>query len=240
MRARLHVAALGGLVMSVASASCGDEYHVVDGAVDTSLPIDVPADAGWLTVSGTVREGISGALLQGAAVTVYRLSDDSVVATVVATDGTYSLPLPADGYQVEGYVGATLSGYASSYLFLESYREPDGDLALLTPGELSTLHSTVGITQDPDRGTIWAAIHGPPGMYTLSTGGAGRVAYGMPPSMTATSTNDGNAWAFNASVGTRSVDAFPPAGWSVGFDARSVKVFASSLTTTVLTGSPLE
>jgi hypothetical protein len=151
-------------------------------------------------------------LLQGATVTSYRMSDDAVVASVVASDGTYSLPLlGVFGYVVDGYVRATLSEYVDGYVF-PTLLSPRGDLTLVTPDDLITQYNAAGTTQNPTAGTILEKVHSPTGAY--------------------------DAWGFNASVGSFTATASPPPNYHVVYDKVTVKVFANALSTVILDYGP--
>ncbi len=232
-------------------AGCGDEdcgnsscERLSDGGIDA---LDA-RDGGW--VSGRLRYLISGDGLTGATVTVYRLSDDAAIASVIATDGTYSLPMPTDAFgHISGYIGAKLSSYTDSYAFFNTAvpaataSSQTDAILMLTTSAMGNLYSTLGITQDSMNGLIEAriGINAASGVAgaTLNMCGTGMLAYGNPPSMTATSTlDDGVVWVFNASAGSMNVDVTQPAGWHVGFDPRRVKVFPGALSTTQFVAYP--
>jgi hypothetical protein len=229
-------------------AACGgDDGNGGGDAQPPDSPVSVPA---MITVTGTASaRGVgSSTPVEGVAVGAFRTSDEAtpVVSTTTDAQGMYTLVIPTNNMPVDGFIKATKSGFADTYLYPPAPLVADfagGSINMLSnEGQLPTYDlsytfCTAG-TVDPSKGIIGVIVNdssGTPvaGATTAADPAATKSCYtdGTNPSGSATATAaDGVALMFNV-LGNETVSATKS---GLTFKSHTVKAFPNSFTTTLI------
>lgn len=241
-------------------AACGGGGGKNDGnndgntdAPNDSMMIDAPPAPLMITLSGTAVERTLGGTqpVNGAAIEAYADADENtaLATTTSNAQGQFSLTIMTTGTAVSGFLKATKTGLATSYLYPPT--AISADLAMIpmnmvSTGNLGTLYNiSGGINEDPAKGTLalivlstsdpmstpvqGATISSTPASegYRYNTGGTPNL-----PNGTTATAADGIGYGLNAPVGALSVTANKTGST---FKATMLKVRANSLTQTLVT-----
>jgi hypothetical protein len=202
-----------------------------------------PITATMLKVSGTASasDNNGSTPLPGVVVAFYKSSDETTPLAMQTSDatGAYSFMIPTGGVAVDGFVEATIGGYATTYLYPKAALTADfaADVGVVTSINFSLLGGVSG--QDPNKGFITAVIldandavvtgatvtSSPASTYRYTASG------GIPSGMGGT-VADGVGYFINAPVGTITISASKT---STTFKSVTLKAHAKSLTTTTIT-----
>jgi hypothetical protein len=216
-----------------------------------SMMIDAPPAPLMITLSGTaVERAVAGTTpVNGATIAAYAEADENtaLATTTTAADGTFTLTIMTTGTAVTGFLKATKTGLATSYLYPPT--AISADLAMIPmnmvqPTLLDNIYTIAGEgPRDPAKGTLGlivlsgAELSSTPVVGAKVTTTPASKAYrysgsgGLPTSMTATNT-DGLAYALDVPVGAISVAATKTGST---FKPTSLKIRTESLTQTIVT-----
>ncbi len=211
--------------MLVVLVACGggstnsgdDDSHIDAPQVIKDSPPAVPA---MITASGTAAEQAqSGETpLQGVAISVFKIGDDSNPIATATTDaqGKYSLTIMTNNQPVDCYFKATMSGYVDSYSYPAGPLVKDdanADANMLSSSTFSLLvgfgggHSGNGVIA---MGVFDASSMPVEGATVASSPASGAYKYsdsgGLPTSTSGTNT-DGHAFMFDVPPGNVTVSA---------------------------------
>lgn len=225
-------------------APMADGPEGIDAAPDA--PPDGPPAPATITLTGTATaRAINGAQpVAGATIGAYQsVNETTPVATATsAADGTFTLTITTGGSALDGYLKATKTGYADSYLYSPAPIATDManlPINMLTTGNYGTLYALTQTQQGANKGTIAVIVQdsalAPIAGATVAGTPAATYKYdganGLPSNSATVTAADGVGYYLNAPLGAISVTA---AKTGATFTAHTVKVFADSLTTTVI------
>jgi hypothetical protein len=233
-----------GIVIFVL-ASCGGGGGGGGGHVDA--PPSVPA---MIKISGTATQQSTGtpAAAPGVAVAAFRNSDENTPVAMTTTDasGNYMLMITTNGMPLDGFLKATKSGNADTYLYPPAPLV--ADFAMASINELDTnLYQTVSQTigrGQPGQGMIALEVTDtatPPatvgGVAVTSSPAAAHTGYtgtfmGLPDINATATMTDGRAFLFGLAPGQVTVSATKT---GVTFKSHALKIHADAFTTTVIT-----
>jgi hypothetical protein len=249
------------LVLCVSTSACGDDggsgngadaplpggdADVSDAPGDSDVTPDAPPAPATIIVSGTASAlSISGEEpVAGATIAAFRRSDESTAIATTTTDnqGNFTLSIDTGGVAVDGFLKATSSSHVDSYVY------PPGPLAsdtadvrvtMVTPTNYGALYAFTQVSEAPDTGVVGLLVldttEQPVAGATATSTPAATAKYngsqGFPSSGATSTAADGLAYLLNAPPGAITVGA---AKQGSTFASHDVKVWASSLTTTLV------
>jgi hypothetical protein len=191
----------------------------------------------------TSAAGLSGETPEkGIAVTAYKASDDSVVATGSSDgSGNFTLTITTGGVALDGYLEAVGSSYLPTYLYPPKPLTADfsgATVELLTMQLLSEAATFGSTDQTAGDGFIGAEVLDASGAEVagaVMTSSSGKVEYdttGLLPSSTATSTgSDGRSYVFSVTPGSITVGATKS---GTTFSSHTIKAYANAVTETII------
>ena len=202
-----------------------------------------PINATMLKVSGTASasDNNGNTPLAGVVVAFYKSSDETTALAMQTTDatGAYSFMIPTGGTAVDGFVEASISGYATNYLYPEAALTADfaADVSLINSTNFGLLGAVTG--QSTAKGFITAVILDASDAVvvgaTVTSSPAATYKYtasGGIPSGTSGTTADGVGYFINAPVGAITISATKT---GTTFQSVTLKAHPNSLTTTTIT-----
>jgi hypothetical protein len=242
-------------LLVIVVAACGGDSKTTDPdastnpLTDSSSTVDTPTGTSTITVSGTTTERtLTGmAIVGGATIAAYRNGDDAtpVAMTTSATDGTFTLSLPASGGPLDGYLKATKTDLKDAYLYPPAPITADiaAPVNMIRQSTWDTLVSlAIGSgNQQADKGLIallvvsgLTADSTPVADAVVTSSPASTVRYnnGLFPNGTTGTAADGLAFLFN--VATDQVVVSATKGTTT-YQAHGVKPRANVFTTTIIT-----
>ena len=204
-------------------------------------PVTVPAT---IMISGIAsQQSISGPTpLAGVVVAAYKSSDPNTVVTMATTDnaGAYTLTITTNGMPVDGFLKATKTGNADTYLF-----QPAPLVADFTNASINMLDNNLyGLLSGGDTTKAFAALEVLDAAGNLVAGAAvtsnpasAKVGYSsgtspLPNYMATATAADGRAFLQGVPTGTVSVSATKSGST---FKTHSVTSVANAFITTVIT-----
>jgi hypothetical protein len=228
-------------------AACGGDDGGGGNDAQPDTPVNVPA---MITVSGTASaRSLGGATpVEGVAIGAFNISDEATPVVTATTDaqGMYTLTIPTNNMPVDGFIKATKSGFADTYLYPPAPLVADfagGSINMLSnEGQLPTYDLSYTLCQagavDPTKGLIGVIVNDSSGApvadaKVAADPAATKSCYtdGSNPSGSQMATAaDGVAIMFNV-LGNETVSATKS---GVTFKSHSVKAFPSSFTTTLI------
>jgi len=216
-----------------------DGANQVDAHVFHDAPPSVPE---MITISGTATadDQSTSKPLAGVAIAVFKSTDETTpIGTATSgADGTYSFSIPTSGVVVDGYVKATISGYADNFMYpiaplladytADAHMVTSGNFTLLTEftGQMATLGFVAAVILDGSNAAVGGAT-------VTSTPASGSYAYsngGGIPGGTMTDP-DGQAYFINVPAGNIDIAA-NKAGLT--FHGHTLKAHPGALTTTLI------
>ena len=222
--------------------SNGNTDAAVDGSPDDKVFTDAPMilDTTMITVSGTATASTqnSDTPLAGVVVAFFKSSDETHAVAMMTTDatGAYTLTVPTGGVVVDGFIEATISGYATNYIYPTAALAADwkADVNMVTTTNFGLLGAITG--QSSSKGFITANVLDGTGTNvtgaTISSSPASTYKYtasgGIPSGTTATG-SDGVGYYINAPVGEMTISA---AKTGMTFKSVTLKSHANALTVT--------
>ena len=208
---------------------------------------DAPTVPATITVSGTATQQstTSGSPAPGVLVAAYKNSDESTALAMATTDanGNYSLTITTTGQPLDGFLKATKSGNADTYLYPPAPLTADFTDASVNELDTSlydTIAQTIGRGQ-PGQGMIAlevqdAAANLIAGAMVTSNPAAAHTGYtgsiGLPDTSATMTTTDGRAYLFGLAPGAITVMATMT---GATFKTTSLSIHADAFTTTVIT-----
>ena len=244
------------LLCSFILLGCGDDGGSsggVDAATQTdgNMPvpdsnIDAPPAPAMITISGTANSrSIGGSQpVSMAMIGAYRSSDEMTPVATTMTDaqGNFTLTITTGGVSLDGYLKATKQGMADTYLYPPEPIAMDTTMVpinMVTTGNYGTIYTLTQTQEQANTGIIAMIVQDAAKMpvmgATMTSTPSGTYKYngtnGLPSSSAMSTAADGTAYFMNAPVGPVTVGASKAGGtWK----SHGVKVFASSLTTTLV------
>jgi len=228
-------------------AACGDDGGGGPGGADAAIDVTVNTT---ITISGVASEiTVSGrAPLAGVAITVYKTSDDSMIAmTTTDAAGAFTVSAPSNGAPIDGYLKATKTGLKDTYLYPPGPLATDfaGATTLMLKQSTQNLANQLAGAAAPDPAKGWVALLVVDGQLATSapiTGASvtaaptGEIHYnssaGIPQAQATSTAADGIAYAMNVPAGQVMVGA---AKTGLTFHAHSVNARADKVTLTLVT-----
>ena len=218
-----------------------------DGANQVDGPTaDAPMAPAMITISGTATSrSIGGSQpVAGAIVGAYKSSDEATPVAMATTDaqGNFTITVMTGGVALDGFLKATKAGMATTYLYAPDPIAMDTTMVpinMVTTGNYGTLYTLTQTQEQANTGVIALIVQDaakmPVAGATMTSTPAGTYKYnganGLPSNNATMTAADGTAYFLNAPLGAVTVGA-NKAGTT--FKSHGVKVFASSLTTTLV------
>ncbi len=227
-------------------AACGDDGGGGGGA-DASIDVVVSTN---ITISGVASEiGIGGRTPRaGVAVTVFKVSDDSMIATTTTdAQGAFSLTAPSNGSPVNGYLMATKTGLKDTYLYPPGPLSMDyaGVTVLMLTPQTQMQANSIGGASAPDTTKGWIGVLVVDGQLATSTPSMGakltaspmgEIHYnsssGLPQAQAMSTATDGIGYVMNVPAGEVTVGATKT---GTTFKSHAIKARADKITLTLVT-----
>lgn len=213
---------------------------------DSKKTPDAPMAPAMITISGTASEitATGRTPKQGVAVTAFKVSDDSMIATTTTdAQGNFTITAPTNGSAVDGYVKATLSGLKDTYLYPPAPLTADfsgATVLMLSPTTQGLANQLAGAAApDATKGWIGVLVVDAANMNvagaTLTASPNGEIHYngssGVPQAQATMTAMDGIGYVMNVAAGQVMVGAMKS---GTTFKSHSVNARADKITLTIV------